>query len=276
MKNQSLAQQSRIFKRASSTYYYASLFFPRRVKQAVFSLYAYVRTADDFVDSLPPDIKHFEALAKETQQEFAGKPVKNPLVQGLLELARTYTIEEHLITSFLNAMRMDTTKKTYQTYKELEEYMFGSAETVGIIMAKIFQLPEESYPFAHLQGKAMQFMNFIRDIAEDLALGRVYLPQEDLRRFSVSTFPPQTAKEKTAFAKLIRFEIKRYYEIQADAAQGYHFIPPAMRIPVKTAASLYNSTAAVIFKHPLIVFEKKVKPRWWQVFFRVFIIYFTL
>lgn len=263
----------KIFKKGSTTYYYSSLFFPAPIRQAVFAFYAYVRVADDYVDSIPQHIAGFDEFCKKTADVFKGKKISNAIIVAFYDVAQIYDIPYDWIVSFLDAMRADTKKNTYATFAELEKYMYGSAEVIGLIMAKILKLPREAYPAAKLQGKAMQLINFIRDIDEDLELGRTYLPAADLKKFDIKQLPPRSAAEKKAFCELVHFEIERYRKIQHEAEKGYKYLPAQAFIPIKTASDIYNWTATVIEKNPLIVFEKKVKPRPIQVFLRVFINY---
>ena len=264
-----------IFKKGSTTYYYSSLFFPASIRHAVFTFYAYVRVADDFVDSIPQNVKAFEKFCKETKSAFKDKPASNKIIIAFRDVTKVYDIPYEWVESFLEAMRADTKKTTYKTFKELEEYMYGSAEVIGLVMAKILNLPKESYTAAQLQGKAMQLINFIRDVDEDTQLGRSYIPLEDLKKFGLQSLTIKTGKDRKAFSQLIRFEIRRYREIQKEAEKGYRFMPVTLLIPVKTAADIYNWTAQEIEKNPLVVFEKKIKPKPIQVFTRIFVNYFT-
>ncbi|MCX7997299.1 MAG: phytoene/squalene synthase family protein [Patescibacteria group bacterium] len=249
-----------IFKRSSTTYYYASIFFPPEIRDEVFTLYAFVRTADNFVDAVPQDAAGFRAFRKRTDLCLNGTPSGNTIIDGFCALALRCQIERTWIDAFLNAMESDTYKHDYTTYTELEEYMYGSAEVIGLMMAKLMQLPEESYTTARLQGKAMQLINFIRDIREDIDLGRRYLPEEDLERFGVAHLPPNTSGEQERFVKLIQFQLERYRGIQEQAESGYRFLPRRYRIPITTAAHMYNWTAERIRKNPLEVFQHKIKP----------------
>ena len=91
----------------------------------------------------------------------------------MVELMNKYQFEPQWIEAFLDAMEADLHKKTYHTIDELLAYIYGSAEVVGLMMAQIMNLPESSWEAAKAQRKAMQLINFIRDIAEDNQLGRV-------------------------------------------------------------------------------------------------------
>ncbi len=134
--------------------------------------------------------------------------------------------------------------------------MYGSAEVIGLMMATLMKLPEKAYASARIQGKAMQMLNFIRDIKEDIELGRQYIPNADMKKLQVKTITPQDPHIKD----LIRFELDRYFALQKEAERGYKYIPRAYLIPIKTAADLYTWTARKIGKDPLVVFTKKIKP----------------
>lgn len=254
-----------IFKKGSTTYYYSSLFFPPDVKEHVFNIYAFVRTIDNFVDEKPQQPEKLKQYKRETKKAFEGIFSRNELIDSFVKTAQNHDIPWQWVESFFDSMEADLHKKEYKTFVELETYIYGSADVIGLMMARIMALPREAEKAAALQGKAMQLINFIRDVREDSDLGRQYIPTEDLKRFGLSTLNPKTKTDREAFARLIRFEIERYRKIQDQASVGYDFIPPRYRIPVKTAADLYNWTAKQISTDPMIVFEKKVKPKPWQV-----------
>ncbi|MFN3660156.1 MAG: phytoene/squalene synthase family protein, partial [Brevinematales bacterium] len=160
-------------------------------------------------------------------------------------------------------------KTTYFSLEETCQYMYGSAEVIGYFMAKIMGLPEEAFAYAALLGRSMQYINFIRDIAEDLSFGRTYLP------LSESPFPDfreETCRTNpTAFEKYIHKQISRYFEWQKEAEKGYRYIPYRMLIPIKTAADMYRWTAKKIAKDPWIVYKKKVKPPKWRILMQILI-----
>jgi phytoene synthase len=239
-----MKNNEKIFKKGSTTYYYSSLFFPKHVKDDVTKLYAYVRTMDDYVDNTEPKIKKLKSMWSLTKKAWIGKRVNNTIVKDFIFVAKKYKFEWEWIEAFYNAMKKDLTKKKYRNFSELEQYMYGSAEVIGLMMARILNLPKKTHETAMLQGKAMQLLNFIRDIKEDNALGRAYLQ------------PPKNID----WEAYIRKEIDRYYTIQKEAAMGYAYIPKRFLVPIKTAADMYLWTAKRIYKNPSIIFEKKLKP----------------
>lgn len=245
-----------LFKKSSTTYYTSSLFFPKEIKTEIYILYAFVRTADNFVDSIPADKTGFLSFKKQTIDHLNGIAIKNDVIKEFVLLAKRKQFQTAWTISFLASMEQDLTKKTYKTFSELEEYMYGSAEVIGLYIASILSLPKTAFPLARELGKAMQLINIIRDIKEDLTLGRTYIPQEDLKKFNISSLTKDTPHMKD----LILYEILRWKKIQQKAENGMQIIPRHSRICIKTASDMYIWTAKQIEKKPLLVFDKKVKP----------------
>jgi phytoene synthase len=250
-----------IFRKGSRTYFYSSLFFPPDVRRDVSILYAFVRTADDYVDKMPQDTEGFHAFVRDYNAAVKGKPSDNTIIQSFVELEKRKEFDPSWTRAFLDAMRSDITQKNYKTIDDTIKYMYGSAEVIGCMMARILALPTSSYACAKLLGRAMQYVNFIRDIAEDQTLGRTYLPLAEIKKAGLASLDAEEIRsKKEAFHSLIQSEIKRYISWQKEAEKGYVYIPRRYLIPIKTAANMYLWTAQEIEKHPQLVFTKKVKP----------------
>jgi phytoene synthase len=250
-----------IFKRGSRTYFHASLFFPPQVRAEVFTLYAFVRSADDLVDSVPQEVEKFHAFRTRWNRAAGGEMTGDPVIDPFASLVRRRDFEPGWVDSFLDSMALDMTKSRYETMEDLSGYLYGSAEVIGLMMARILGLPDASHPTARLLGRSMQYINFIRDIQEDLGLGRIYLPREEMREFGLSTLSAEEARRAPdAFALFIRSQIDRYRSWEAEAERGFSYIPYRYLIPVKTASELYRWTAAMIDLDPFIVFRVKVRP----------------
>jgi phytoene synthase len=111
---------------------------------------------------------------------------------------------------------------------------------------------------ARLLGRAMQYINFIRDIAEDNTFGRTYLPISETSMETLSEKEARANPEE--FRRFIGAQIERYLTWQAEAEAGYPFIPRRYRVPIKTAGDMYKWTGQVIAADPFVVFDRKVKP----------------
>lgn len=266
-----MKQEKAIFKRGSTTFFLSSLFFPTSIKKDVFDLYSFVRVADDYVDRIPADAENFYNLRRQwtvasADPDFDSTKHKSDTtnvraVKNMLRLTRKHNFDLAWVESFLDTMESDLTHAPFQRNEELSRYVYGSAEVVGLMMAKIMGLKSEAYEAAQLQGRALQLLNFIRDVSEDLALGRQYFPQSDLKKFNLPNLIAKTATSKPKeFTQFIHQQLDQYEIWQQQAYAGYTYIPKRLRIPLQTAAEMYSWTAQEIRKNPMVIYEKKVKP----------------
>ena len=267
-------QQSEVFRAGSTTYFNASMFFPLAMRRDVFALYGFVRIADDLVDAVPQDGAGFERFVGRYRAALAGEQVSDPIIDDFVALGRRLAFDPAWTEAFLASMGADLTKRVYRTEEETLGYMYGSAEVIGLFMARIMGLPERAYSAARLLGRAMQFVNFSRDVVEDTGLGRRYLPLErDGRRLldvPDSWLPDREwAMANTAqWAAFMKEHLARYAEWQAEAEAGYCFLPRRARMAVQTAGDMYNWTARQIAQDPFVVFKRKVKPKRWRIVLR--------
>ena len=251
------------FRRGSRTYYNSSIFFPRSVRDDVYVLYGFVRLADDFVDSTPQDADGFQSFVESYRRALGSgrsgrRTVDDPIIDPFVRLQDRLGFRQEWIDAFLCSMEMDLTRKVYGTIEETLAYIYGSAEVIGLFMARLLGLPEQSHSCAMMQGRAMQYINFIRDLDEDRALGRTYLP---LAGSGLESLSPDAAHAKPElYRRYVRDQVARYLEWQTEARKGYRFIPRRYRIPIKTASDMYSWTASRIARDPFVVFRRQVKP----------------
>lgn len=250
-----------IFKKGSKTYFYSSLLFPKPTRNDISILYSFVRLADNFVDAIPQQVKEFNKFNIILKKGLGNKKTDNKIIDDFLVLVKNKGINHKWINAFMYSMKLDTKKTTYKNFRELDQYLYGSAEVIGLMMSKLLRLEKESTFYAKRLGKAMQFINFIRDIAEDNALGRTYIPQSELKKYNLTDLKYETAlKHQKEFISLMREQITIYFRWQRKAEQGFDYIPTKYLVAIKTASDLYKWTAVQIYKDPFIVYSKKVKP----------------
>ena len=250
-----------IFRKGSTTYYNSTKLFPRKIRDKVTALYSFVRVADNYVDSVPQDVEGFLSFKKEYYSALGGKVSKNPIVSNFIKLSKEMNFDPTWTDSFLESMEMDTTKSKYENLDELNKYLYGSSEVIGLMMNRIMGLGQEADESARYLGKAMQFINFIRDIDEDLDLKRTYFPRDKMAKFGLDDLTRGEARRKPEqFKQFIRSQIKVYFQWQSRADYGLSLIPKRMRVPVKTASDMYLWTATEIYKNPFIVYDAKIKP----------------
>lgn len=264
-----MSREKEIFKAGSTTYYWSSVFFPENTRDDVFKLYSFVRVADNFVDQTPQDVRSFKQLIAAWKKivkddKAPSKKLSSDIqlaVQNMYDVYKKYSFDKKWVSAFLGAMEQDLSKQKYKTLSDTISYMYGSAEVIGLMMAKIIGVPDEGFEAAQLQGRAMQYINFIRDIAEDNELGRQYFPASELKKYGLPDLSIKSAyKHPAAFREFIEAQLAYYKEWQSAANDGFRYIPRAQRIALRTAVDMYNWTADTIAKNPFIVFDKKIKP----------------
>jgi len=182
----------------------------------------------------------------------------DPIIDSFLDVSRRRAFEDAWTEAFLDSMEADLSKSRYDTLEETLGYIYGSAEVIGLFMAAIMGLGPEARAAAAALGRSMQYINFIRDIAEDNGLGRTYLP---LALSGLADLREETARaDPDAFIAFMRAQADLYRGWQAEAESGFGYIPWRSRVPIMTASRMYNWTAAAIQRDPFIVFRRKVKP----------------
>jgi len=260
-----------LFKQGSRTYFYSSLFFPTGVRRNVFILYAFVRKADNYVDQIPQNAKGFYRFVSLFEKGWKGEKTGDIVVDSFIDLAKEFDFEKKWIDAFLTSMEMDIKDTKYYTLDDTLKYIYGSAEVIGLFMAKVLGLPLQSYKHAQFLGRSMQYINFIRDIHEDTQLNRLYFPRYELELFDLQDLSYDTViRQKNQFTSFIHKQIERYCGWQAWAELGFHYIPRRYLIPIKTASEMYNWTARKIEHNPYLIYKVKVKPMILQIIVQTF------
>lgn len=160
------------------------------IRSAIYAIYGYVRLADEIVDSFHGFDKEklLNRLELETNNALEEKIALNPILQSFQETVSKYKIDKSLIDQFLRSMEMDLQKIDYNS-ELYKEYIFGSAEVVGLMCLQVFtegnkEKYDELKPFAMKLGSAFQKINFLRDLKDDYhILGRTYFPNIDMDVF---------------------------------------------------------------------------------------------
>ena len=141
-----------------------------------------------------------------------GEAPEDPLSPALLDTIERFKIPVEHFSELLLGMEMDLEKKRYETFDELYTYCFRAASAVGLICIEIFGYSEDAaaaHQHAEELGIAMQLTNILRDVREDMTLGRIYLPGEDLARFNYSEAELSRYEFTPAFRDLMKFQVER-------------------------------------------------------------------
>lgn len=240
-----IAYSESITKQFGLNYYRATKLFPREIREVVFLYYAWIRIPDEYVDSgFPRDTSRtlLEQWIQDWKQTEEGVRNEYDIHWFMNQAFERYQTPRSYADDFFAAMTQDLEMVRYERYSDLEKYMHGSAVVVGYTMLSFFGLlTDERLPSARAFAEAMQLTNFLRDIREDYEkLGRIYLPQEDMRRFGVMEEDIKNKTNRKSFQNLIDFEVARCRDLYKVAWQGIESLPWRIKIPLRIAARKYE------------------------------------
>lgn len=258
-------QCRRIHRRYGTSYYFATRFFDKSVRKSVHALYAFVRVPDEWVDTIgDKDVarlqKRLDDYENALHMAVAGNQVEHPVLRAFADTVHRHQIPLTLVNDFLNAMRMDLTQTRYETFDDLQRYMWGSASVVGIMMCHILGATQpEALDRAATMGTAMQLTNFLRDIAEDWERGRVYLPQSELHRFQIDESQIARRRMDESFRQMMAFQIERARQFYAEGESGIPLLPCSAQYPTLLGSRLYSRILHVIERNNYDIFSGRAR-----------------
>ncbi len=190
----SIGSSKLVTKSYSTSFSMGISFLATRFRNPVYAIYGFVRLADEIVDTFHgfPKRQMLLELKEETNKAIERGISTNPILHSFQEVVRSFQIDQSSIDTFLKSMEMDLYNHDYDQ-QGYEEYIFGSAEVVGLMCLRVFtegnnELYEELKPYAMKLGSAFQKINFLRDFKADKdGLGRLYFPQLKTQEFNEET-----------------------------------------------------------------------------------------
>lgn len=270
-----------ITKTHAKSFYFAAKFLPARKRRPIYALYALCRSVDDEVDEIGENNeaeavraveqwgRKLKEIYESENQETTTKD-RNPVFLAWRDLLKSYKIPQKLPLELMQGVLMDTHIKRYETFEELYVYCYRVASTVGLMSSEIFGYSApETLQYAEALGIAMQLTNILRDVKEDAAMNRIYLPQEDLRRFDVSEKQIFENKFDDNFVNLMRFQIERARDYYQKAEKGIPLLEKDTRFTVLLAARIYARILDEIERQNYDVFQKRAHTTFSQKVFSI-------
>ncbi len=204
---------------SGSSFYYSFLFLPAERRRAITALYAFCREVDDIADEVTDIGVARTKLAwwrTEVANLFSGHP-QHPVTKALAPFVKEYGLDAGRMNEIIDGMEMDLVYHRYPDFDSLKLYCHRAAGVVGQLSASIFGFAKPTtLEYAEALGLAFQLTNIIRDVGEDARRGRVYIPQDELARFGLTSEDILARRGGEAFQELMGFQAERaqsYYEL---------------------------------------------------------------
>jgi squalene synthase HpnC len=270
----------RVLRNARSNFYYAFFLLPKAKRDGMAALYAFMRLVDDVADEGADlntkqrglanwRVALDQAMTGETRLFDGNAAMVSPaealstgaeILPALVNTLRRYEIPAMYLQDLISGAEMDLTVQAYPTYARLREYCYRVAGTVGITCTHIFGFEDRrALELAEKLGLAFQLTNIIRDVKEDFALGRVYLPQEDLQSFAVS--PEDLGKQETTLGvrELLRFEAERAWALYKEGSELLDYVHADSRGALWLLVHTYSALLARIEALDFAVLKNRVR-----------------
>ncbi len=234
-------------------------FLPRTKRRAVYAAYAYCRWADDIADEPGSDIApRLDQWQAELDACYAGRP-DHAITIALADALQYFSVPKSAFVALIDGCRQDMWKSRYETFEELLHYCDLVASSIADISLSIFGYKSDrALDLGRNLSTALQLTNVTRDVGDDLARDRVYLPREELLRFGVT--------EEELFARAANERVRKLIEFQIDRAEGYFRAAEPLldelafdaRFPTLLMGGVYATVLAKLRKDPLMVVRKRL------------------
>jgi phytoene synthase len=207
----------RLTQESGSSFYYPLLFLPKKKREALYAIYAFCRHSDDIVDESRDPVearKNLDAWREELERAYGGTP-HHPISRQLQNMLPDYSIPKNYFEQLILGMEMDLLPRRYENFEELYLYCYRVASVVGLACIEVFGYSHPQVKeYAIAQGVAFQLTNIVRDLREDMERDRIYLPQDEMKRFGYSEADLFRMDYNDAFIALMRHQCER--------AKGYY------------------------------------------------------
>ena len=203
---------ARATRSSRTSFYYSFLLLPREKRRAIYAIYAFCRAADDVADGAGDPAEKARGLLEwreELARCYEGDP-RHPVTEALLRAVRRYSLPREHFEGILDGVTSDLTRRRYESFAELRGYCHRVASLVGLLCVEVFGYRDpRSRDYARELGLAFQLTNILRDVGRDAGDGRIYLPREDLLRFSVPEEDLLSGRVTPAFREMMAFQVAR-------------------------------------------------------------------
>jgi phytoene synthase len=246
-----------VTKESGTSFYWAFQLMPSPKREAMWALYAFCRYLDDIVDDDDHQERNPLALLDAWRGALAdcykGSPT-HPITIALSKFIALFNLPRQPFEDLIDGVGKDLLQQRYKTFEELKGYCYGVASTVGLLSIEIFGYTNPlARNYAVLMGQSLQMINILRDVGEDIARGRIYLPAEDMHLFGVTEDDLRLRVPTPGFVALMRYECGRARDL---LRQTDDVLPPEdlrSLYPAEMMAAVYRHLLTRIEANPAAV-----------------------
>jgi phytoene synthase len=266
-----------ITRRAAKNFYYAFLVLPRRKREALCAVYAFMRLCDDITDdpklSLPERRQKLDTWLDGLHRAQQGQPTDDAILLALTDAQRRYSIPAGLLDELAHGTAMDVEQAEasaqttsapgltiqYKTFEDLRLYCYRVASVVGLVCIHVFGYRDPAAEhLAERCGLAFQLTNIIRDVKEDAGMGRIYLPEEDMAKFGLSASELLEMPNPARFAPLLALEADRAREFYASGEALIPYVAEDSQPALWVLVTIYRRLLEKIAEKQYDVFSAKI------------------
>ena len=248
----------------SKSFYIATALLPKAKRLAIRALYAFCRSTDDIVDTTHGTARAAQLSDWRQQAQREWREQHSPVLKAWTWVRDQYEVPVHFSNELIDGCESDLRVCRYDTWDDLRRYCYLVASTVGLMSMHIIGTRDQSAATiaaaeaeAIELGVALQLTNVLRDVGEDLARGRIYLPREDMERFGYSEDDLRQHVNDDRFKRLMRFEMDRADALYDDSWRGLRYLQPDGRLAVGAASLLYRGILGRIHANNYDVFTQR-------------------
>jgi phytoene synthase len=254
-------------KREARNFYYGLKLLPQPKRNAMFALYAYMRLVDDIADgqdgqTISQRGESLEAWSEATQMALSGRaaPDRNLLWPAFIEMVQSHGVPHHVFQDVIAGQRHDLESPIIQSFEELKEYCYRVAGVVGIASIYIwgFQGGQKTESLAIDRGIAFQLTNILRDLREDAALGRIYIPRGELLAAGVDEESLRMGQGGEGFGRLMRDQINRAQDFYHRSAPLESLISADSRPTLTAMTQIYHGILEKMSDDPGRVLRQRI------------------
>ena len=250
----------RIAKRDARNFYYAFRALPAPKRRAIYAVYAFCRACDDIADgdlALPDKRREFAQIRRRLAAP--ASDAASPVFVALRHATDAYRIPPDYYEQILQGVELDLTQNRFADFQELRDYCYKVASVVGLVCIRIFGYRDpQAEDYAVDMGIAMQLTNILRDIKEDAARDRIYLPQDEMRRYNYTESELKRGEITEGFAALMQHQTARAREYFRSSRNLFPLMSPDARACPQVMHATYATILDRIQLSGYDVFQRRI------------------